>query len=105
MELLADIIGHPLSGVAFIAFVGWLLYRSPLLAWTTLVLLLIAWGFGSVGATLYVILGIYLPDGDYLSAALALLAGTTIIVPWAFIGFPKIVRMNRTGTTGLKAWT
>ncbi len=104
MKELALILANPVVVIGLLALSVWLLLRSPLLAWVSKFLLLLAWGAGTVGATLFVIFAIYLPKGQYFAAVAAFLAAGFINLFWVLLGVPEIFKMVRATRSGLKLW-
>lgn len=104
MKEVALILLNPIVAIGLLALFAWLLLRSPLLAWMTKLFLLLLWGVGTIGATLFVIFGIYLPKGQYLAAVAAFFAAGLINLFWILIGIPELLKMFRTARGGLNLW-
>lgn len=73
----------------FIGFI-WALIASPKFARLVKILVLIAWGLGTVGLVFGVTLFIHIPAGHYGRAILTLAVGSVIIYPWWKIGYPLL---------------
>lgn len=90
MDALAQEIGYAVIGLGFLMAILWLVSRSPLLAWLLKVGLLVLWGIATLGAVLYVVFGIYLPEGRYGVALLSVAVGAVGYVPWFAFGVPEL---------------
>ena len=95
---------NPLYLIGLLAFVLWLVYRSPLLAWLVKLALLIGWGAATVGITLYFAIGTYLPRREYFAAILTVLSMGVMILLWFAAGLPEIIKALRDAKAGLKLW-
>ena len=104
MRELALIVANPLVFLGLCALVIWLFVRSPLLAWVGKIILLLGWGVATVGATLFVIVVIYLPKGQYGAAIGALIAGSFISIFWIVFGIPELVKTVKSGKGGVALW-
>lgn len=104
MKTLLTILSNPLVWIALWALFFWAIFRSPLLAWITKLTLLIVWGLGTVGATLFVIFVIYLPKEQYLAALATLLVSSIINFFWLIAGVPEIRKTIQSAKGGLPIW-
>ncbi len=104
MKSLLIIISNPIVLIGLWAVFFWALFMSPLLAWITKLTLLILWGLGTVGATLFVIFAIYIPKEQYLAAIAAFLAGGVVNFFWFVAGIPEIKKAIRSAKGGIPLW-
>jgi hypothetical protein len=97
-------IGHAVLGFCLIFLIIWILSHSPFLAWIGKIGLLLLWGLGSAGAVLFVVLGIYIPKGQYITALITLVVGGVIYVPWFIIGVPELKKTLERSNWTLRIW-
>jgi hypothetical protein len=90
MDELAIQIGYLVMGIGLLAIAIWVLSSSPLLRWLIKVIGLAFWGIFAIGSVLFVIFNIYLPQGRYGFALLAVLFGSVMYVPWLIFGLPEL---------------
>lgn len=76
--------------VALFALVMWILVKSPLISALVELALLILWGLGTLGAVLFVAIGIHVPKGHYVAAVVTILVGAAIYVPFFLFGLPMM---------------
>jgi hypothetical protein len=105
MRSLLLFLSNPLVLIALWALFIWLLFRSPFLAWLAKMALLVGWGLMTVGATLFVMVAIYFPRGEYVAAVFALLAGSAVSFFWFVAGLPEIAKSIRAAKNGIPWWT
>jgi len=104
MKSLLIILSNPIVLIGLWAAFFWVLFKSPFLAWIAKLALLILWGLGTVGATLFVIFAIYFPKEQYLAAFAALLAGSIVNFFWFVAGVPEIKKTIQSAKRGIPLW-
>lgn len=105
MKSLLPFVANPLVLIAFWAAVIWLLFRSPRFAWFAKLFMLIGWGLLTVGAMLYVVFAIYIPQRQYFAAIATVVASGVMCFFWFVVGLPEIAKMLRSATkVGLRPW-
>jgi hypothetical protein len=97
-------IGHLVLSVGFVVFLVWIASHSPLFRWVVKMFILTLWGLMTVGATLFVIVAIYIPNGSYGAAAAALLVGGFISVFWATLGLPELLKEAKNARRHFILW-
>jgi hypothetical protein len=90
MDELAIQIGYLVMGIGLLALAIYLLSNSPLLRWLVKVIGLAFWGVFTIGSVLFVIFNMYLPQGRYGFALLALIFGSVMYLPWFIFGLPEL---------------
>ncbi len=96
MDLTFYHLGKIVFFTAMLAGFVWLAYKSPLFRWLVQMVAIVLWGLVTVGATLAVVLLVYLPQGRYAAAAWALLLGLAMSAPWYWLGWPALKHMLTT---------
>lgn len=82
----------------------WAIFQSPFLRWLSAFLLFAAWGVGTVGATLFVILAIHLPAGHYGAAVGTLVFGGLLSFFWLAYGLPFLIGHCKELRSSLVMW-
>lgn len=89
--------------VTIAAFV-WILSRSPIVQWVTVLSLLLGWGGLTVGATLFIIFAIHLPKENYGAAVATLLAGGFLSLWFFAYGLPCLIDHVRRFKESVALW-
>jgi hypothetical protein len=82
----------------------WVIFQSPLLRWLSVFVVFSAWGVGTVGATLFVILAIHVPAGHYGAAVMTLVFGGILSAFWFFSGLPFLINHCKELRTSCALW-
>lgn len=81
---------HTIIGLLLLWFVGWVIYRSPILTWVFVLLLMLWVCFCAVSAATFVTLAVHIPKGHYGTAFIAMTLGVFLsaiptLVTWDYL--------------------
>lgn len=96
--------GYTLFGLLLLLVVGWVIYRSPILTWIFVLMLMLWVCFVAISAATFVTFVIHIPKGNYFAAAFSMALGIFLSAIPTLVTWEYLVRHIKEFRASLVLW-